>query len=126
MVVVRVPVEPLEGPAFDEHCKQLFDYFARGRSFGWVIDVRHATPLTAEQRRTIAEKSDEYAAKYPEVKCFVAVVLSSAIMRGITRTITWLTRQPMPTLVCATVEEGVAWVSKSLAAGADGERRAAP
>jgi hypothetical protein len=124
VVVITLPPEPLDGPAFDEHCGNMFSCYERGQSFGWVIDARKGAQLTAAQRRTIAEKNDAHTAKHPHVKCFVAVVVSSAVQRGIVRAITWMTRQPVPTLVCASVEEGMAWVRKSLATGVDAERRA--
>ena len=126
VVVVTPPVEPLDEPAFDEHCRNTFSYYERGQSFGWVFDARNAAQLTAAQRRSIAEQIDGYTAKYPNLKCFVAVAVSSAVQRGIVRAIIWMTRQPVPTLVCASVEDGVAWVGKSLATGVGGERRAAP
>lgn len=126
VVLVTLPPGPLDALAFDDHCTKIFRYYERGQSFGWVFDVRAAEPLTAAQRRAIAEKLDEHTTKHPNLKCFVAVVLSSSVQRGITRAITWLTQQPVPTLVCASVEEGVAWVAKSLATGSDGERRTAP
>jgi len=77
-----------------------------------------APHLSAAQRRVIAEKTDSYSAQYPKVRCMVAVVLSSPVQRGIVKAIMWLTRQPLPTEVFASVEDGVAWAAKALAAQA--------
>lgn len=117
-VVVTLPPVPFTPQAFDAHCQQISSYFEREQPFGLVIDATRATALSAEQRRVIAEISDALGTKYPKAKHVVAVVVTSAMHRGIVKTILWLARQPVPTAVFASVEEGLAWVSKVLATDA--------
>jgi len=126
VVVITIPKEPFDQAGFDDHCKKIFRYYERGQSFGWVFDVRNSAVLTAGQRRTIAEQTDALSTRYPQIRCFAAVVVSSAVQRGIVRAITWLTRQPLPTQIFSSVDEAVAWVRKSVASGAEHEHRAAP
>lgn len=115
VVVVTLPRVPLTPRAFDAHCQQISSYFERGQPFGLVVDAGNAPPLSPDQRRRVAELSDRFSAKYPRVKHVIAVVVASAVHRGIVKTITWLTQQPVPTAVVASVREGQAWVSKRLA-----------
>ncbi|MGC4087578.1 MAG: hypothetical protein QM756_06735 [Polyangiaceae bacterium] len=115
IVIVKLPQRPLVGEAFEEHCRKAFSYFERGQSFAWVFDSRDSASLPADQRRIIAELTDASMAKHPSVRCFVAVVVASAVQRGVVKAITWLTRQPVPTAVVASVGEGVAWAERMLA-----------
>src|SRR5262249_47935050 len=121
------PRVSLDEVGLDLHCRQAFGYFERGQSFAWVFDVREAAQLTASQRRAIAEKTDACRARYPDVTCAAAVILSSAVQRGVVKASNWMTRQPVPTEVFATVEQGVAWASAYLASNSGTPmRRAAP
>jgi hypothetical protein len=115
IVVVTLPRTPLDDEGFEDHCKQTFRYFERGQSFAWVIDVRNAAQLSASQRRIIAEKTDECRARHPKVACASAVIVSSAIQRGVTKAILWLLKQPIPTEVFSTPEQGVRWARSYLA-----------
>ena len=127
VVIVTPPPTPLDEAGLEAHCKQAFGYFERGQSFAWVFDVRKAAQLTASQRRIIAEATDASRMRHPDLSCAAAVILSSAVQRGVVKAINWMTRQPVPTEVFATVEQGVAWASAYLAtASAMPTRRAAP
>jgi hypothetical protein len=114
----------MDEKTFDEHCKKSFGYFDRGQSFALVFDVRDSPPLPADQRRIIADHVDRRTAQHPHVRMVTAIVVSSAIQRGVVKAIVWLTRQPVPTEVVATVGEAVAWCQKALAAGPSKKRAA--
>ncbi len=125
IVVATLPPTPLDRPGFEEHCAKLFSYFEREQSFAWIFDARNAAPLSATQRRIIAEMTDHYTARYPQVKCVVAVVLSSAVQRGIVKAINWLMQRPVPTEIFGTLEEAIAWSKGALRAGVATDRHAA-
>ena len=116
VVVVTLPVEPLEGEALTKYLAEAKRYYTRGQSFGFVFDIRNAPPMTASQRRIIAEEIDRAAHEFPTIRAVQGVVIASAVQRGIVKAINWLARQPAPTEVFATVEEAVAWVQKELRA----------
>ena len=40
----------------------------------------------------------------------VALVISSPVVRGMLKAILWMQPMPQPHVVCATVEEGLAWL----------------
>ena len=123
-VVVLTPSrEPVDAKGFEEHCRKMFSYFDRGQSFGIVLDVRNSEPLTADRRRLVAEFSDRRIAQHPNVRMVMAIVVASSIQRGVVKAVNWLMRQPVPTEVVGTVEEGIRWCQRALAA--DTRRRVA-
>jgi hypothetical protein len=115
VVVVTLPEAPLQGQSFEDYLVAVSAYYERGRSFGFVFDVRRAPPLTAAQRNTIAEYIERSRKRHPELRVVMSVVIASAIQRGLVRAITWLTPQPVPTEISSTVDEGVRWVMRELA-----------
>lgn len=115
VVIVKTPPQEMDAKDFEAHCKQTFSYYARGQSFALVFDVRNSPPLPAAQRRIIAELIDRRRAEHPNVRMVTAIVVSSAVQRGVVKAIVWLTRQPVPTEVVGTVEEAVSWCQRALA-----------
>ena len=116
IVVITPPSEPLSGPAFAKYLADTSRYYMRGQSFGFVFDIRAAPPLTAAQRRMIADEIDRSAREFPAIRVVQGIVIASAVQRGIVKAITWLARQAVPTGVFATVEEAVVWARKELRA----------
>lgn len=114
IVVVTLPTRALEGVDFDRYVADLSRYHDRGQAFGCVFDIRNAPTFTAAQRRVIADAMTRQSAKHAKIKFVIAVVIASAIQRGVVKAITWLTPQPAPTGVFGTVEEAVAWAQRSL------------
>src|SRR5262245_23892843 len=95
-LVVTLPAKPLDSAAFEKYVTDVSAYYVRGQAFGYVFDIRRAPPFSANQRRRIADEIERSAARHPNVRVFVAVVIDSAIQRGIVKAITWLTPQPLP------------------------------
>jgi hypothetical protein len=124
VVVVTMPVEPLEGAAFTKYLADAQRYYTRGQHFGFVFDIRNAPLMSASQRRMIADEIDRAAREFPTIRAVQGVVIASAMQRGIVKAINWLARQPAPTEVFATVEEAVAWVQKELRAAPAGKKLA--
>jgi hypothetical protein len=115
IVVVKTPPQVMDAKVFDDHCKRSFGYFERGQSFALIFDVRESPPLPAAQRRIIADLVDRRTIQHPNVQMVTAIVVASSVQRGVVKAIMWLTRQPVPTEVVATVGEGIAWCQKALA-----------
>lgn len=124
IVIVTTPRQIMNTETFDEHCRKTFAYYDRGQDFALVFDVRNSPPLPAAQRRIVAEHLDRRHAQHPNVRLVTAIVVSSAVQRGVVKAILWLTRQPVPTEVVATIGEAVTWCQKALAAGPPAKRAA--
>ena len=124
IVIVKTPPHVVDAATFHEECKRAFGYYERGEAFALIYDVRESPTLPAEQRRTVAEFTDRYGAQYPNVRMVTAIVVASAVQRGVVKAINWLTRQPVPVGVVGTVDEAIAWCQHALAAPA--RKRAAP
>ncbi len=124
IVIVKTPTQLMDAAAFDDHCKKSFGYYDRGQSFALVFDVRESPALPAEQRRAIAEITDRRSAAHPNVHMVTAIVVASAVQRGVVKAITWLTRQPVPIEIVGTVDQAIAWCERALAAPP--RKRAAP
>jgi len=124
IVVFTLPEIALDEPAFAEHSRRVLAYFERRENFAFVVDARHAPPMAATQRRTLANLLDRCVLEYPNVRNYTAIIVASAVQRGIVKALTWLSRQPGPAEVFASLDEGIAWCSTRLAEG-KGEHRGA-
>lgn len=110
-VVVTMPAEPLTDDAFAEHLQRISSYFTRGARFGLVMDARKvAAPLNQERRRQVAELIDREVAAHGEHLIGTAVVLSSAVGRGVFKVIQWTTRSNHPMMSFDSVEPALAWL----------------
>jgi hypothetical protein len=88
--------------------------FLRGGRFAVLFDVRDAPPLTAPQRKLVAERSNAMYARHPTRMAGMALILSSAIQRGVVTAIQWLAKGGFPTRAFARVAEGEAWLRAQL------------
>jgi hypothetical protein len=88
--------------------------FLRGERFAVLIDVRDAPPLTAPQRKLVAERSDAMYARYPTRLAGMALILSSAIQRGVVTAIQWLVKGGFPTRVFARLVDAEIWLRAQL------------
>lgn len=86
----------------------------RGEPFALVIDVRGSPPVTANQRRIIAEAMDRNAEAYPQSNPFTAVVLENSLQRGILKALQWLTRTQQKLEPFSSREEAVGWAERKL------------
>jgi len=125
IVVVRPPEVPFDETAFAEHCQQIVAYFERGQDFAFVVDVRHAAPVEATYRRALAGQLDRCMLDHPNIRHYTALIIASAVQRGIVKAIGWLSGQPSQTRVFAALDDGIAWC-KTLLAEREAERQQAP
>jgi hypothetical protein len=110
VVVTKGPAVQSEAE-FEQHLSKLRSYFQRGQRFGLVMDVRRAPILSAAQRRVLAERIDADITEFGPLLCGIALVLSSALSRGMLKAILWLrqTREPRMTPF-ADVEPALVWL----------------
>jgi hypothetical protein len=121
-VVVTPPTQALVDAAFEKYLADVARYYERGQPFGPVFDIRHAAPLNATQRRRIDEEIDHQARDCPTIRVVQSIVIASAVQRGIVSVITWLSKQAVPTVVHATVDDAVAWAKEVRSAPANNQR----
>jgi hypothetical protein len=85
-----------------------------GRKIGFIVDGRMSDPPTAVQRRDAAAALERNSDLMKQTVVGIAIVLSSALQRGILTTFLWIRPFAVPHRLCATVEEAEAWLYESL------------
>ena len=109
-VVVTMPSDEVSDDAFARHLDHVSAYFTRGEPFGLVIDAHLAPALSAPRRRAVAERIDRDVERHGELLIGTAVVLSSAVGRGVFKVIVWMTRTKHPMRSFDLVEPALAWL----------------
>lgn len=89
--------------------------FLRGQRFAVLLDVRTAAPLTAPQRKAVAERSNASYARHPTRLAGMAIVMSSALQRGVFTAIQWLCKESHPTRAFADIAPAEDWLRARLA-----------
>lgn len=83
-----------------------------------MFDMRHATTLTAKQRRRYSQHvEDMHAAGDTYWNVGVAYVAESPLVRGAITAVFWIAPPPFPYKVVSTPEEGRRWVEQQLSRG---------
>lgn len=76
-----------------------------------VIDLTHATPGSARQRKLQAEWIQKNESALAQGFAAAAVVTDSAVIRGTVTAVFWIRPLPIPTHVAATVAAAERWLS---------------
>lgn len=111
----RMPAEPMLEHEFAEHVERLTRLFATEKRIALLIDARGAHPLNALQRSALAAVYREAYERDSNGIVAVAVVLSTAIERGIMTAIRWASRSDFEAHAFATPEAALAWLQERLA-----------
>lgn len=114
VVVVTMPRHSMSDDELRKYLDRLTHYCTRGQPFVLVVDVRAAATLAPMQRRILADQLDLHAEEYPNIRRGVAIVLSSAVHRGIVKVFAWLTRKPLRIEPFGSIELAMAWASSLL------------
>lgn len=77
----------------------------------WLMDGSQVTGVTASQRAEFAAFLQRMHAFDQRQSHATALVLNSALVRGIVTAVFWLHRPPYMTHVCESLEEARAWAS---------------
>jgi hypothetical protein len=86
-----------------------------GEPYSMVLDARRAAPISATQRKILADHMGQTRVFSSEFCAGVAMVYESMVMRSMMTAIFWMTSPPYPTRVCATIEEAKQWCRERLA-----------
>ncbi len=116
-LVITMPPEELSDRDFAAHLDRVTAYFDRGERFGIVIDALHAPLLGAERRRQVAERIDQDLERHRDLLIGTAVLMSSAVGRGVFKVIVWMTRSNHPMMSFAALEPALSWLRGLALAG---------
>ncbi|MGC4092037.1 MAG: hypothetical protein QM756_29975 [Polyangiaceae bacterium] len=105
-----MPKRELSDDELDDFMERMNGLCERGRKFGLVIDMRHYPIPSASRRRRLATLMDRLYDKHPDVRGASAIVVASAVQRGVLSVLAWLVKSPSPMHPCRSVEEGIAWM----------------
>jgi hypothetical protein len=111
---VTMPRTAMAPAEFDQHLEDIADLFRRSQPFGLLLDARGAAPPSARERQEIGRRMREWYARSPRGMVGMAVVLSSAIERGVFTAITWAAGATFPSRAFRTPEEAEHWLRSAL------------
>ncbi|HTV22560.1 MAG TPA: hypothetical protein VMG12_27920 [Polyangiaceae bacterium] len=94
----------------------LESFFARATPLTISIDTRGAPPPSARERQAIAARYRAWQREYPGQLAGLAVVLNSAIERGVFTAIIWAVGQGFPARAFGTPADAEAWLQAALKA----------
>lgn len=87
--------------------------------FGLVVDVQRPLAFSAVQRKMIADVEKSYRHVDRRYNGGQAVVVPTAVARGVLTAVYWLSPPVYPVQAVATLEEGLEWVENSLRTSLD-------
>lgn len=115
LVIVTMPRSAMSRDEFEAHLARIASYYPRG-AFGLLVDTRDAFPLDANQRRMVADEIERNEVRYPRTMLGCAVVMTSAVQRGVLRAIKWLTSPKFEMEPFAEVTEARTWLRTKIGA----------
>jgi hypothetical protein len=110
----RMPSTPMSDAEFSGWLERLGQLFQRGERFALLVDVREAPLPTATERQDVATLLRTWHARHPYRMAAQAIVLKSALQRGILTAILWLAGPIYPTRAFSTMAEAEAWLRAML------------
>jgi hypothetical protein len=110
----RMPATPLSETEFSAWLQRLDQLFVRAERFALMLDVRDAPLPTATERHDVAKLLNSWHARHPHRMAAQAVVLKSAVQRGVLTAILWLSGPIYPTRPFVRMADADAWLREML------------
>lgn len=110
----RMPAQAMSEQEFAAHIEELTRVLMTDERVALLVDARGAPPLNAKQRAAVAAVHRRAFERDPDVLVGIAVVLSTALERGIMTAIVWAARTTFPTHAFATPELARVWLREQL------------
>lgn len=115
---ISMPASPLSPAQFEQHLDSIEALFFRGEPFGLLIDARGGSPPSARQRQDIGRRMKRWAQRHPARMVGLALVLKSAIERGVFTAVSWASSKTFPMRAFALPGEAEGWLREQLRTGA--------
>jgi hypothetical protein len=109
--IVTLPRAPLSAPAFQAHLDRCGEPYKRRKPFCMLITGDHP-PLSALQRKAVADAMKEHSRRYPGLMLGCAIINRSAFTRGVITAVTWLAKPAYPFAVFPDAPKAKAWLSQ--------------
>ncbi len=115
LVVVRFPHEPVGAAAFSAYLEGLSALLERKQTYATFTDTRTMTDvISAKQRSELSAWIESHADDIGRYSAGTALVVRSAVIRGVLVAINWIRPPPNPQRVFATYPEGLEWALSQL------------
>jgi hypothetical protein len=111
---VRLPKEGMSEEEFRHYLDTVDALFLRKECFVLVIDARVAPLHTPKERQEVAERVRFSYEHYPRGMAAMAILLETALQRGIFTAITWLSPRTFPVRAFATQAKAESWLREAL------------
>jgi hypothetical protein len=115
IVMVFPPPPGSSSERFRAHLNQIDALFARRQPFALLVDVRQSAPLSALERRMVAERMAQNHRAGPGLLKAMAMVLRTRAQRGIFTAVHWLQRPAYPTRAFDALPAARAWLRERVA-----------
>jgi hypothetical protein len=111
LLYVRFPSKPLSEEGFEYFIERYTNAVERRTRFATILDSRGlTTAITANQRKQLTEWFEVTGELAGEHHFGIAVLISSAVIRGALKAVTWLAPIPVPVKPFGSIADSGPWV----------------
>jgi hypothetical protein len=111
LLYVRFPSKPLSDEGFEYFIARYTAFVERRVRFATILDSRGlTTAITAYQRKRLTEWFEVTGELAAEVHFGIASLISSAVIRGALRAVTWVAPIPVPVKPFGSISDAAPWV----------------
>ncbi len=111
IAVIRYPTAPVEVSAIDRY-REVLEELARYGRFVVIADLRNAHPQTAKVRLAFFKMLSEFDYGPASELSGEAIVVNTALLRGVVTAYRWFVRQPYPSRVFSDLDSALAWAQE--------------
>lgn len=115
LVLVTLPSKQVGDDDVSRFVNDQRALLARGERHYVVADATKSIAFSAPHRRRLADWLEESEPLAKELSIGMAIVIASPIIRGALTAVFWMKKPPMPTKLCATLDEAIAAAILTLA-----------
>lgn len=117
LLYVRFPSKPLSDPGFEYFIERYTAMVERRIAFATILDSRGlTTAITAYQRKRLTEWFEVTGELAGQHHFGIAVLISSALIRGALKAVTWVAPIPVPVQPFGSIADADPWIRAIFAA----------
>jgi len=114
LFIARMPPKRLSDADFETHLKFLREPFRRREPFAVLIVLGDHPPLGPTQRKAAAEAMITDSRSHPGLLRAKAIVIGSAIERGVVTAVGWMAKPPYPFAAFESESAARNWLTSQL------------